>query len=608
MELLRLELTDFRCFEHRVFDLTDRMLLIGPTGAGKSSVIDALAWVLTGRCRGVDGKGSGQQNLIRDGAQEATAKLRIKGFPVEIVRSVNAKGATSNPKPDAVQQKLGAGDDELTCLIYGRAFFELHHADAKRLIMRILDVTINADDIPGLDVAPGTRLDLDALEMHFKDMFTRRAGAKRALEMHHVPEAPKVQNIADGAVGKIDDLKTAATAARKAANLARDTWSKAQAKREASRAEQQRALGLAQNIAKIRSQLEAQTQMHVETVDARGALGDLEIIPLFDPATNGDIHRLKRTVESIEHHDPKRGCVLDPGNIPCLTLASEFKGKVKDLRQQITTLQEQQAAITAEAGEVNKRNAARNEQDRQVQMHSNQIATFTARLKDAEASEANVVRLEQEQTTLDREELDARKAAGEAETADATATTRYEAALRYYASTEGRTEALRKRAELEDEVGKLEKLVERLGPTGIRVEVLQAAVSEFETLINSALEAFGFRLLIQADPWVVQIGRMADAGDVVPDSVKPFVVYSEGERIVIALAFQQALAVLTQIDFLCVDASESVTGDFRGTLTGLVMNSPVKQILMAMGKAPDDPVPAIEGLQVVGFQMAEQPA
>lgn len=608
MRLLELEVTNFRCFEQHTFTLSDRVLLAGPTGSGKSSVLHAIAWALTGRCLGVDARGSGQQHLIRDGADEARVRLTIEGFPVQIERTVNAKGATANLKPDAIAQKLGVSSEELLCLLYADRFFTLGHAEAKDLIFRILDVTIQPEDVPGLNIAKP--LTFDELTMHYDDVFRRRAGAKKALELHVVPEAPKVAQITDGPIGDVDALRTAAETAKQAARAAANRAATAKSKRDTSKDEYQRALGSSKSLSSLQSSLDAQIKMRDELAEEQKRLGPAEMIPSADTSERA---KLERLIESLDRHDPARGCVLDAA-IPCLTRAQEFVGKVSDLRKTVADITAAEKAAQADAEAVRGRNAQRTQNDRQLTMHETEIKNFRRRIAEAEKEQANISRLEADQPILEAAEISARRESADADQTEAQAAQRHEAALRYYASTQGRDVALARRKALEEDVAKLETLVELLGPKGIRIKVLERTVKQFEEMINQALTDFGFKLFIQADPWQVQVGRVMDpflaAGDnpeVDPQTIKPWIGYSDGEKIAIGLAFQQALAVITGVDFLCVDAGEQVTGDFRGTLTALVMTSPVTQILVAMGKGPREPVPVVDGLQVIPFNMEPQP-
>jgi len=61
VRIKRIALHNFRSHNDTEVDLTDRVLIVGPNGGGKSSILDAACYALTGVCRGTDagGKGAG---------------------------------------------------------------------------------------------------------------------------------------------------------------------------------------------------------------------------------------------------------------------------------------------------------------------------------------------------------------------------------------------------------------------------------------------------------------------------------------------------------------------------------------------------------------------
>jgi DNA repair exonuclease SbcCD ATPase subunit len=165
-------------------------------------------------------------------------------------------------------------------------------------------------------------------------------------------------------------------------------------------------------------------------------------------------------------------------------------------------------------------------------------------------------------------------------------------AAAYQTAIQARQAAEDKRDKLSADVERLEALVTLLGPKGVRAAALQDAVADFEGAINAGLDGFGFKLAIQAEPWEVAISR---------DGVTflPFELLSDGEKLWTGVAFQQALAAVTGLGFLAVDATETVVGLNRAMLTRVIMLSPVDQIVIAMAKGEGESLPEIDGLTVI---------
>src|SRR3954447_19297726 len=72
--LARLWLTDFRCYEHVELELDPGCTVVtGSNGQGKTSLLEAIAWLATGRSlRGVP-----DRVLVRSGAEEAIVRAEI---------------------------------------------------------------------------------------------------------------------------------------------------------------------------------------------------------------------------------------------------------------------------------------------------------------------------------------------------------------------------------------------------------------------------------------------------------------------------------------------------------------------------------------------------
>ncbi|MFW9996566.1 MAG: AAA family ATPase, partial [Candidatus Odinarchaeota archaeon] len=68
MRILYLKLHNFLSYHEQSFNLGNytAVALMGDNGAGKSAVLDAITWVLFGRARGTDAKGSGSDKLLFD--------------------------------------------------------------------------------------------------------------------------------------------------------------------------------------------------------------------------------------------------------------------------------------------------------------------------------------------------------------------------------------------------------------------------------------------------------------------------------------------------------------------------------------------------------------
>lgn len=589
MKIRTIRLVNFRNFADRTFTLGDRTFLAGLNGAGKSTVIDAISWGLRGVCRGTDARGAGSKDLIRMGADEATVQVDL-GEDGLITRTVGRNGSsTSSAKSDAILARLGVTDAALEACLYGRAFFALHHKEAKDLLLKVLDVRIPADAIPGVDLQ-GRPADLDTLDLLFKSAFDNRAAAKKALAAVALPDLPKVVPLEHDSA-KLSVLATAArtTERQAAANLSALTTELHQVVQARQKLVRVNVDELAGKRGVHEKMLRDETQ---KSVAAAAVIADLsQKAGLSQSELGARIQDRKTLILKVQAHDPERGCVLNPA-IPCLTDAKLFAAQVKDLKAQVKALEADVKAGAALASELAQAQQAKADADRAVVYHQGQIAQVDAALEAADDTDRDIGLLDADKARLERAVADAKMAQDEAIIRSGSLATDAQNAAAYQTALQARQAAEDKRDKLAADVERLEALVTLLGPKGVRASALQDAVADFEGAINAGLDGFGFKLAIQAEPWEVAISR---------DGVTflPFDLLSDGEKLWTGVAFQQALAAVTGLGFLAVDATETVVGLNRAMLTRVIMLSPVDQIVIAMAKGEGESLPEIDGLTVI---------
>lgn len=592
MTIKAIRLVNFRNHADRTFTLGARTFLAGPNGAGKSTVIDGISWGLRGVCRGTDARGAGSKDLIRLGADSASVTLDLEGPDGDwsVTRTVGRNGSSqATMKTEGILAKLGMTDAGLAACLYGRAFFDLHHKEAKDLLFSVLDVRVPAADLPGVDLGGKDSADLDTLELFYKTAFDNRAAAKKVLASITVPALP-----ADEPTGDPDTLSAQATAARTLERQAAATLARLTA--ELHRVVQDRQKLVRVNVDELTGKrrvhegmLRDETQ---KSVAAAARIADLSAKGGLTQAELGArIQDRKTLILKVQNHDPERGCVLN-SLIPCGTDPKLFAAQVKDLKAQVKDLDAQVKAGQEQAKELAQAQQVKTDADRAVAYHQGQIDQVDTALRAADDVDEQISRLDAEKARLEAEIQAAKTAQDETIQASGSLASQAQAAVAYQAALKAHRDGDKKRTQAQADVDRLEALVAVLGPKGVRATVLQEAVADFEGAINAGLEPFGFSLAIQADPWGVSISRDGT-------TFLPFELLSDGEKLWTGAAFQQALAAVTGLGIVAVDATETVVGLNRSMLTRLIMLSPVDQILIGMAKGENEPLPELDGLTVI---------
>lgn len=619
MRLTNLRLRNFRSYEAMDLDFTaNRTLIIGENGVGKSTIADAIALVLTGRCRGVNGKGEGQKDLIRGTADEAEISLTIEGLGT-VTRTIHrVHGANSTMPVDHIMGALQTTDAYTQAAIYGSAFFEMGHAEAKALLLRLLDVTVV---LPGAKPGePGRGLSLDEADLKYKAAFDQRTSLKRSLASlpaMQQPPAPAWVQTDDHWTDNEDrvavDIRSARVTYEAAVALTAEVRAEAR-QLESQRAsltgapakDYQRAMDIAkaqlasyqEAEAQAKADLEAALAMPAEaTENLTATISELRVfvqrIEQSAPTAGAEPRKPVRPKKVTDQPKPAAAvCVLGCG-IPCLTPPAEFQATLTSTKRQIEDMEARVKAGTERAIAVAVAQRQMTEAQTAMAKHEAGLAAAHAGLRAEARRQADLA-----EVVAKLEDIGPKAAAAQADV-DAklqclndlrqreTELGVYRGGLDAFASIQ------KQRADLEAELAEAERIVGLLGPKGLKLKALEDALAEFHEVINASLEPFGFSLEISVDPWKVLVVHGTTARPL------PFELLSKGQRLWTGLAFQLALAAVSGLDFCVIDDVEGVVGEARGKLTDVALDAPIGQMLIVKAQAEDEEAPDLDGLQVV---------
>jgi len=627
MRIDTLELVNFRSYARATFTLKQQTYIVGENNAGKSTAIDALLWALTGRCRGLDGSNRDMAELVREGQQTGLGvRVTLADFG-SVQRQTNGREVFLKVKewegPNAKQQealyeKLATTEAVLQACLDNAAFLNLHHADAKRLIMGVLNVRIPAAALEPLGVAGP--LSPDELDARYQSVMADRRGAKATLAQQLMPAEPSLQAFGGDEPPPVEDLRRQLEGVRGEERALFSDNAETRGRREAlvlNKDDVQASIADIQRRLPTYSEHDIHTQL--DELDERlalmtdgatpeqGSLIDDEAAPAENPIEHehehtksgladerGRLRMLESLIGRVEEHDPAKGCVLQ-GGIPCKTPAKDFKDYLTDSKKDRRELQKSIKAAETRIAEIEAeldmqiaadREAARKRQQahsdrRGLELKASTLRSTLTRLQDDTARltdlRAQLARIDSDLATIGDVQLPSgivairdRILRGEQLIRD----------VEVYQTAAGAwREASARRLKLEQRVARCEHLCDQLGPKGVIVDVLEQARVMFEQTVNQALDKWGYHLEFQIDPWTVRVnGRKANQ-------------LAVSERLRAGVALQLAIAEITGTWLVAIDAVDMLDSKRRTILADVIDGWP-GQIILAATKDPDYEMPA----------------
>lgn len=585
MVITSLKLTSFKSFVGMELPLeAPRVFLAGQNAVGKSSVREFVKWVLTGRCQALDARGSGSELLVPEMAATSgvAGSLTINDLGT-VERMWSAGGSslhvqgftgTKEAQQSALLDRLGVTEPFLQACLDSRLFLNLGHADAKSLVLSLLNVRIRlgtADDAPIMS--------LDELDEAYDQAFENRKIAKARVKAFHLPPKPEERPtplVAD-VDAKLAILKTALEEAIAATGSV--TGQRKVLERKRDELSRPIALPTEEALTRLEAQIaELEERLGIMTDEIAEAMPTAAEVAAMEPGDPALIPVLRSRAEALRAHKPKQGCVIDAG-VVCPVDKRTFTARAKELE---ATIEEMAAAclqviapavvpVQAEDPKVAIRRELAGLVSLQGQI-AQDVEAEDRRVKELTDTEALLSALgdttEQEATIA---ELRGRITKGEAIRFAATA---------YYKAQEAFASALETQKAYQADVARLEELCAHLGPSGVRVQALSESMGTFEAAVNAFCQPFGWTLAFVLNPWGVQVNG------------RPVETYSWSEQYRIGIAIQLSVALLSGLKFAIVDELDLLDQRNRDLMGVLLYRAPLDQIIILATREPGQALPA----------------
>jgi exonuclease SbcC len=566
--------------------LANVVFFLGQNAAGKSTIVDAVSIALRGTCRGLNEAGAGVEHLVTNigPMQETSCRVTLQTDLGVITRELPGQGVKS-----AVQAQIDgmfAGDRtvplDLRVLTETPRFLEWPARDQQVWLQKVMTPRLPAGWAQGMmgdDFAflEPLRLDwTDPATLDRAEKFTRerRAQLKNALEgvetvnLDQFPESWKKLTIpeaetqvanAERSLGALRQQVNAGSpdldALQRMATLATDAMGQAATLHRAAQEEPEVDLkALKAKVKKAGESLErARDLLSTAKAEARGLAaveGELETLKANDVSV---CQACKRPLDT----DSRRERIeqLEAAVAVGRAAAERERNLGPDIERLSKESAELGSALLKATGRMERIAKTKADCDR---------AEYAAGEASKIYDEAKAKALPQEE----RDALHARITKGEGIVAQ----------MRSYISSRSAQEKLDRTLALSRrELAVAERLVEKLGPGGIRNEAPGSAFAQFQSEFQQIADSYGLAANLTLDPYALMVNG------------RPTSLLSSSERLMVGFAFQAAAARVTGVRWMAFDNADVLDDAHRRVLHQLLAGEIVDQVFVcATLKMPDD--------------------
>ncbi len=607
MRINKLAVKNFRNHKNTAIDLDRLNIFIGRNNSGKSSILAAVEWALTGRNMWTDRAGRGVNDLITQGEKTCRVAIDLEGFG-GIVREIPPHSLTVGRFQGvqegqmAVYNHLGTADERLIQLLMNAgAFINMSPAEQKTFLFglcgisfspdavkkAVLDLTGNeevarrtVDLMPGkMDGSPGI---IEGMEKRAREM---RKEAKKELERTKAALAEmELPNLPNG-IGIEDKEEVAGQL--KELEREKDMFLKAIGKTQATEKNktylQNKYTSLADEIKHL-TEKKKKKLAELTTSDKAKIAEELtqlkkqreqlnEMFCGFDRATlklENELAAKLPIIEALNRFDGK--CPLAPKLIICRMTSNEMNDLIRKLKAECDLADENMKQIADEKAKLNKHGDKNYSEITQLE---NVLAGLAKMENEIPFLEMSIERAQKELAEVEEELAGIEEAkVGEVEPEavnylDERIAKGREILRQLDLAEHGRRQAGQLQADLkmlQREVEVLETLTKTLGPDGIRKALFGDQLKNFADQLNNQLNLVTesrYQLTWDGDftPLVRQDG-----------SLLTLRLLSKSEQFRVGIAFQITIAKLAGLRFLTIDEVDMLDQDNRDLLTGTLID------------------------------------
>lgn len=139
MTIKKLQLQNFRSHANSTVDFAPQLTaLLGPTGAGKTSVLNAIAYTLAGACQFTSKDGKLAQHLINVTAEDQQFVTTVETDAFTVTKTRKARSVLPSMAQAVILDRLGVSSDVLLALLDATPLLTRSPADQHAILCRLL--------------------------------------------------------------------------------------------------------------------------------------------------------------------------------------------------------------------------------------------------------------------------------------------------------------------------------------------------------------------------------------------------------------------------------------------------------------------------------------
>lgn len=618
MNIRSIQLANFSSHAATTLDFKEKVtILTGAMNSGKSSLVQAIEYVLTGQLEHYRGARSPVKEVIRAGEGGCSVKAVLELAPSVGGHAKRVK-STDGPETFTWGEDVGLPAEAammaalkirkpgvLNALMNTGDFFELDPKDQKELILSIIGAEVKNAEVRKLfqgeaDALKLVSVDLDsvqAIDAVYKQVYDERTVVNRELKELLAVKPP------DGEEPPMDRIKSRIKELEDQKSEVQKELGGAIERVKAATVDTKRQ-GLQERLDKATKWLEANPDVNKAELEHVAKVLDECTKTLYQAGLDREKYVNEATQNKIAMgvHESnmktlkafKGKCVAGDHDCPVPAAEMEKAKKIQmDLYYECTVTEERlkQAHFAVEAS-VKSSQTKLEEAQRSLKSKQAVVDERTSQLqhKGMLEAELNIAGEPQgppkeltdavEALKLHIAELNARIEKGNLQRDAATKWVTYRDQYNF---------GIERRKTLETKKRHLEALIDFLGPAGVKIQLIDAKLSGFLGLVTTALNKFGFEFSFQVNPWAISAkGR-------------PINRLSRSERFRLGIAIQVGIAQVTGLRFIIVDNAEILTSEARAQMLGLCSEALDQAIIAMTTMKPEEQflaqVPKIPGVQ-----------